>query len=115
MTEAADDLPVRRLRVWRLREVTMGQTRHIWTDYLPAGEAVLLVGKPGLGKSTLVTDAAAKLTTGQLDGDCKGEPRHDQRGLRIHPQGPDSLRPEGMPTTCICSMWSTETPTTAAH
>lgn len=35
-----------------------------------------MVGKPGIGKSTVGVDVAAKLTTGQLDGDFTGEPQH---------------------------------------
>ncbi len=66
----------RRLRTRSLREVEILPTSYLWTDYLPLGEVTLLVGKPGIGKSALAVDLAAKLTVGQLDGDCKGEPRH---------------------------------------
>ncbi|MFC4086559.1 AAA family ATPase [Amycolatopsis samaneae] len=59
-----------------MREVEILPTSYLWTDYLPLGEVTLLVGKPGIGKSTLAVDLAAKLTRGQLDGDCKGEQRH---------------------------------------
>ncbi|MEU4741450.1 AAA family ATPase [Actinosynnema sp. NPDC023658] len=58
-----------------MNEVDIRQTRFAWRDYLPVGEVALLVGKPGVGKSTVVVDLAAKLTTGQLDGDFNGEPQ----------------------------------------
>lgn len=71
-----DEPPSRRLRVRAIRDVEIVQTRYVWNDYLPVGEVSLLVGKPGLGKSTVVVDLAAKLTTGQLDGAFKDEPHH---------------------------------------
>jgi len=41
----------------------------IWDRWLPAGELVLLDGDPGLGKSTLVCEIAARVTQGeQLPG-----------------------------------------------
>lgn len=73
---AHDESPTRRLRVRSVNEVDIRQTRFAWRDYLPVGEVALLVGKPGIGKSTVVVDLAAKLTTGQLDGDFAGEPQH---------------------------------------
>ncbi|MER6667482.1 AAA family ATPase [Amycolatopsis japonica] len=67
---------VRRLRTRSLRDIKILPTRYLWADYLPFGEVALLVGKPGLGKSTLAATVAAQLTVGQLGGDCKGKPRH---------------------------------------
>lgn len=74
--EAVTEPMGRRLRARSLREVKILSTRYLWTDYLPLGEVALLVGKPGIGKSTLAVNVAAKLTVGKLDGDCEGEPRH---------------------------------------
>lgn len=71
-----DEQPARHLRVRAIREVEIVQTQYVWNNYLPVGEVSLLVGKPGIGKSTVVVDLAAKLTTGQLDGGFKGEPHH---------------------------------------
>ncbi|WNV83887.1 AAA family ATPase [Umezawaea sp. Da 62-37] len=59
-----------------VHDVDIRQTRFAWRNYLPVGEVALLVGKPGVGKSTVVVDLAAKLTTGQLDGTFRGEPQH---------------------------------------
>jgi hypothetical protein len=71
--ETAADPPVRHLRVRPIREAKIVLTQYLWTGYVPADQLMLVIGKPGLGKSTLVTDLAAKITTGQLDGDFKGE------------------------------------------
>ncbi|WP_447006651.1 AAA family ATPase [Saccharothrix isguenensis] len=64
---AHDEPSTRRLRVRSVREVDIKQTRFAWRDYRPVGEVALLVGKPGIGKSAIVVDLAAKLTTGQLN------------------------------------------------
>ncbi len=65
----------RRLRSYSLSEVKITPTRYMWTGYLPLNELAMLVGKPGIGKSTLMVDLAAKVTTGGLDGDLHGQPR----------------------------------------
>ncbi|WP_158842628.1 AAA family ATPase [Saccharothrix deserti] len=75
MTSADNESPTRRLRLRTAHEVDITRTRFVWNGYLPVGEVSLLVGKPGLGKSTVVVDLAAKVTTGQLDGDLDGEPQ----------------------------------------
>jgi hypothetical protein len=66
----------RKLRVRSLQEVKIVPTRYLWTDYLPVAELAMLVGKPGVGKSTVAADVAAKLTTGQLDGSFCGQPQN---------------------------------------
>jgi len=40
-----------------------------WAERLPQGELALLVGEPGLGKTTLALNLAARLTRGTLEGD----------------------------------------------
>lgn len=40
-----------------------------WAPRIPLGAATLLVGVPGLGKSTLAVELAARASRGQLDGD----------------------------------------------
>src|SRR4051794_6885559 len=64
----------RRLRRRSLSEVRIVPTRYLWQDYLPAGVLALLVGKPGVGKSTVAADLAARLTTGRLAGDLINRP-----------------------------------------
>ena len=41
---------------------------------MPLGAVSLLVGIPGLGKSTLLTELAARLSRGQLEGDLYETP-----------------------------------------
>jgi hypothetical protein len=65
----------RKLRLRSLQDVKIVPTRYLWTDYLPVSELAMLVGKPGVGKSTVAADVAAKLTTGQLAGSFLGRPR----------------------------------------
>src|SRR3954452_3477091 len=66
----------RKLRHRSLHDVKIMPTRYLWTDYLPVAELAMIVGKPGVGKSTVAADVAAKLTTGQLAGSYKGRPQN---------------------------------------
>lgn len=66
----------RKLRLRSLQDVKIVPTRYLWTDYLPVAELAMLVGKPGVGKSTVAADVAAKLTTGHLAGSYAGRPQH---------------------------------------
>jgi len=45
-----------------------------WQGRIPFGAVTLLVGEPGLGKSTVLVDICARLTRGQLEGDACGRP-----------------------------------------
>jgi hypothetical protein len=45
-----------------------------WEGRVPTGAVTLLVGAPGLGKSTVSIDLAARLSRGEADGDLNGEP-----------------------------------------
>lgn len=54
--------------------ITPEAVRWAWVGRIPLGAVTLLVGDPGLGKSTLTIEIAARLSQGQLDGDLKGEP-----------------------------------------
>ncbi len=51
------------LGVTRLSEVEPQQVTWIWPGRLPAGKLVVLDGDPGTGKSTLMMDLAARLST----------------------------------------------------
>lgn len=66
----------RKLRLRSLQDVKIVPTRYLWTDYLPVAELAMLVGKPGVGKSTVAADVAAKLTTGELSGSFIGHPQN---------------------------------------
>jgi RecA-family ATPase len=48
----------------RLADVQPERVSWLWEGYLPVGKLVTLDGDPGLGKSTLSDDMAAKVTTG---------------------------------------------------
>lgn len=57
--------------VVRLSDVTPERVEWLWHGYLPRGKLVTLDGDPGLGKSTLALDWAARVSTGSPwpDGD----------------------------------------------
>ncbi|MCU1669506.1 MAG: hypothetical protein JWP40_2433 [Blastococcus sp.] len=65
----------RKLRLRSLQDVKIVPTRYLWENYLPVAELAMLVGKPGVGKSTVAADVAAKLTTGRLSGSFLGRPQ----------------------------------------
>jgi len=58
------------------RHVWAGPTQWLWPRYLPRGKLVILSGEPGVGKSRMVTDWAARVTAGLMwpDGTPPGEP-----------------------------------------
>lgn len=41
-----------------------GEVEWLWTDRIPLGKVSLLIGNPGLGKSLLTIDMAARVTQG---------------------------------------------------
>ena len=60
----------------RLSEVTPHPVRWLWPGRIPAGAITLLDGDPGLGKSTLLCEIAARLSRGEaLPGGDPGAPR----------------------------------------
>jgi hypothetical protein len=48
----------------RLSEVEPSTVEWLWPGYIPRGKVTLVVGDPALGKSTLTSDLAARVTTG---------------------------------------------------
>jgi AAA domain len=60
----------------RAADVAPERVRWLWPGYLPAAKVVVLDGDPGLGKSTVTTDLAARITVGKAmpDGSGGGEP-----------------------------------------
>jgi len=50
-------------RLVRLSDVEPQPVRWMWKGYLPLGKLVVVDGDPGLGKSTVLLDIAARLTT----------------------------------------------------
>jgi hypothetical protein len=71
----ADDRPML-LEVHRASDIETRETTWLWPGRIPAGKLTLLVGDPGLGKSLLTADMAARLTRGDAwpDGQAIGEP-----------------------------------------
>jgi len=65
----------RAAQLTRLAGVQARKQRWAWDGRVPEGQVTLLVGDGGLGKSTCALDLAARVTRGQLPGECKGEPR----------------------------------------
>lgn len=60
-----DGGPSRTGEVVRLSDVEPETVRWLWADRIPLGKLTILDGDPGLGKSTLSLDLAARLSTGQ--------------------------------------------------
>jgi hypothetical protein len=59
----------------RLSEVTPEPLRWLWPGYVPAGKLTVLDGDPGLGKSTLLCELAARISRGDpLPGGELGSP-----------------------------------------
>jgi hypothetical protein len=50
----------------RLSTVTPKQVQWLWRGYIPAGKITVLDGDPGIGKSALAVDFAARITAGRL-------------------------------------------------
>lgn len=48
----------------RLSDVPVVKTEWLWPGYMPLGKITLLVGDPGVGKSTLTTELGARVTVG---------------------------------------------------
>ena len=60
------------LRVIRARDVVTERTEWWWADRIPKGKITLFAGKPGCGKSFVVIDFIARLTTGRdFPNGCK--------------------------------------------
>ncbi|MEM9565074.1 MAG: AAA family ATPase [Actinomycetota bacterium] len=56
--------------------ISVERPEWIWRDRIPVGGHTLAAGREGVGKTTLILDAAAQLTRGQLDGDRLRFPSH---------------------------------------
>ena len=56
--------PPGELHILSLNEVTAERVRWLWPGYLPLAKLVILEGHPGLGKSAVTLDLAARLSAG---------------------------------------------------
>ena len=71
------DKPERRVSLTYLDQVkTRRQNFLDDRGILPVGTLAIFAGRGGEGKTTLALDYVARVTTGTLDGDLKGEPRN---------------------------------------
>jgi hypothetical protein len=70
----ADNAP--KLVTRRLADVAPERVTWAWPLYVPLGKVVVLDGDPGLGKSTITADLAARITVGKAmpDGSGGGQP-----------------------------------------
>ncbi|OII61191.1 hypothetical protein BJP40_06595 [Streptomyces sp. CC53] len=67
--------PLRRLHVAPMSSVMPKRVRWLWRDRIPLGELSLIVGRGGIGKSTLLAEFGAWITRGTMKGEYLGEPR----------------------------------------
>jgi 5S rRNA maturation endonuclease (ribonuclease M5) len=51
--------------IQKLKDIPPTQTRWLWPDYIPRGKLTLIDGDPGLGKSFLSLELAARITGGR--------------------------------------------------
>ena len=57
----------------RLSDVEEQEVEWLWTNRIPIGKLTLLAGDPGLGKSFVTVDMAARVSTGASWPDCSAE------------------------------------------
>ncbi|MFO1006984.1 MAG: AAA family ATPase [Planctomycetaceae bacterium] len=69
MSQASKPRP----KVTRLSDVTEEPVEWLWPGRVPLGKLTLGSGDPGLGKSFVTIDMAARVTTGAAWPDCPGE------------------------------------------
>jgi len=65
----------RRVSFTAASEIKARSTQWVWNGFLPLGELSLLVGREGLGKSTVFYERAARLSRGLLPGIYFGQPK----------------------------------------
>ena len=80
--------------VRRLSEVQPEDVRWLWPGRIAAGKLTLIAGHPGLGKSFLTVDLAARVTTGAAWPDGQGRaPRGSVVMLNCEDDAADTIRP----------------------
>lgn len=83
------------IEVRNLSEIATEAVTWLWHRFLPVGSVTLFDGNPGEGKSTIVADIIARLTTGDLwpDGTPVGQPgsvlyvtKEDDAATQVRPR-----------------------------
>jgi putative DNA primase/helicase len=66
-----------------LSEVVPGRVEWLWEPYIPRGMVSMLIGHPGVGKSTMLLDLAARIANGSRwpDGEPIGKPMRVGLGM----------------------------------
>lgn len=77
----AESLKLRKITVRKGSDVVPARVRWLWAPgdeaigRMPMGELTLIVGKGGIGKSTVLAEFAAWITTGTMRGEYYGTPK----------------------------------------
>ena len=80
--------------VRRLSDVKAEPVRWLWPGRIAAGKLTVLAGHPGLGKSFLTVDLAARVTTGAAWPDGSGDaPAGSVLMLNVEDEAADTIRP----------------------
>jgi hypothetical protein len=77
----------------RTADVATARIEWLWPGRIPIGKVTLLVGDPGLGKSLIALDLAARVSTGAAWPDEKVESRGQSVESQNSGPGPSSLNP----------------------
>jgi putative DNA primase/helicase len=72
---APDDTDQSEAIVVRLSDVIEEEVEWLWPNRIPIGKLTLLAGDPGLGKSFVTVNMAARVSTGTSWPDCPGIPQ----------------------------------------
>ncbi len=83
------------LKVIRLSDVEPEEIEWLWPERIPLGKLTVLVGDPGVGKSFLTMDIAARLSTGKPWPDAPGakQPVRSVILLSAEDDPADTIRP----------------------
>src|SRR5262245_54154495 len=83
-----------------ISQVVPAPVRWLWEGYLPRGKLALLDGDPGVGKSLLALDVAARLSRGGYmpDGTAAADRPHVTLFLSGEDGAADTLRPRAETT-----------------
>ena len=94
LAERSPEVPVHDLLVVTLSDVEPEEVEFIWPGRIPRGKLTMCVGDPGVGKSFLSTDVAARVTRGERWPDSdQNAPQGDVVILSAEDGVADTIRP----------------------